>query len=108
MTTRFHPAARADISTYFKYLLEKASPTIALRFRAQVEHSANALAQHPEIGSLVFPGGPGLLGVRSWPVPTFLAMRLYYTHESGSVQILRVLHGKRDIQRILQSRSKLL
>ncbi len=45
---------------------------------------------------------PSLAGLRSWPVHGFPAMRIYYLHAADELRIVRVLHGKRDINPLLE------
>lgn len=44
-----------------------------------------------------------LAGLRSWPVSAFEKIRIYYLVEDGILRIVRVLHGNRDIARILEN-----
>jgi hypothetical protein len=41
-------------------------------------------------------------GLRSWPVKGFEAIRIYYVEDPGSLRVVRILHGKRDVRRILK------
>jgi toxin ParE1/3/4 len=43
--------------------------------------------------------------LRSWPVGGFGAVRVYFLIEGDSIQVIRILHGKRDVRRILESES---
>ena len=43
-----------------------------------------------------------LQGLRSWPVPGFPAIRVYYLNTGDELRIVRVLHGKRDINSLLE------
>lgn len=45
---------------------------------------------------------PILAGLRSWAVKGFEDMRIYYTVQDDMLRIVRVLHGKRDINKILK------
>jgi toxin ParE1/3/4 len=45
---------------------------------------------------------PALAGLRSWPVRGFPVIRIYYLVTEKSLQIVRVLHGKRDIHTLLE------
>jgi len=46
-----------------------------------------------------------LRGMRSWPVKGFEDVRVYYLAHEGGVRVVRVLHGKRDINSILEKES---
>ena len=41
-------------------------------------------------------------GLRSWPVKGFETIRIYYLKLPGRLRVLRILHGKRDVRRILR------
>ena len=44
-----------------------------------------------------------LRDLRSWPLVGFEAIRIYYPLEEDAIHIIRILHGKPDVKRILQS-----
>ena len=37
------------------------------------------------------------------PVTGFEAIRIYYALEEDAIHVIRILHGKRDVRRLLQS-----
>jgi len=41
-------------------------------------------------------------GLRSWPVKDFSAIRVYYLTSEKMLRIVRVLHGQRDINPMLE------
>jgi plasmid stabilization system protein ParE len=43
-----------------------------------------------------------LQSLRSWPVAGFEAIRIYYLLDNDAIRVIRVLHGKRDLKRILE------
>jgi plasmid stabilization system protein ParE len=45
---------------------------------------------------------PTLHNLRSWPVAGFEAIRIYYLLDSEAIHVIRVLHGKRGLKRILE------
>jgi len=49
--------------------------------------------------------GFGLLeaSVFPWPVVGFEAIRIYYALEADAMHIIRILHGKRGVRRILEN-----
>lgn len=61
-----------------------------------------ALVRNPGIGSPVLFPNEKLKGMRSWPVPGFENIRVYYLDRDGTLRIVRVLHGRRDLKRILK------
>ena len=60
--------------------------------------TAKRLTQTPGIGK---PVEITLVGLRSWPVLGFKAIRLYYRQTPDSVDIVRLLHGKQNVRIIL-------
>jgi toxin ParE1/3/4 len=94
------PRAEADIIRQFRYyLVEQASPAVALRFRETAIASVEQLRSNPRMGTL-YRGS--ISGLRSWPVKGFEAIRIYYLEAPGSLRVVRILHGKRDVRRILK------
>lgn len=96
-------AARDDILRQFRYyLIEQKVPDVALQFLAAAEEAIRAVTNDPGIGSpRSFPEAK-LAGLRSRPVPGFEDMRVYYVERANTIRIVRVLHGKRDVRRILR------
>jgi plasmid stabilization system protein ParE len=56
----------------------------------------------PDMGAPKRFKNPLLAGLRSWPVKGFEDIRIYYLVKGGVLRVIRVLHGERDVQRILQ------
>lgn len=106
MKVLYRQAASDDIVRQFRYyLLSAEAPEIALRFRQAVRRTIQSLSQNPHVGPRYSSGNPRLRNLRSWPVAGFEAIRIYYTLEADTMHIIRILHGKRDVSRILQSES---
>ena len=99
MRVRIFPQAETDIIRQFRYyLVNQEAPLVALRFRQSVMETAKRLTQTPGIGK---PVEITLVGLRSWPVLGFKAIRLYYRQTPDSVDIVRLLHGKQNVRIIL-------
>ena len=81
------------------YLVEKDAPRTAVRFREAVVESLKRLQALPRIGSVVRCSIPGL---RCWPVKGFEAIRIYYLESPRSLRVVRILHGSRNVRRILK------
>jgi toxin ParE1/3/4 len=96
-------AAREDIlRQYFYYLVEKGATRAAERFLEAVQSAIELLCRMPGAGAPKFLENPALVGLRSWPVRGFPAVRIYYIHAGEELRIVRVLHGKRDINPLLE------
>jgi plasmid stabilization system protein ParE len=103
----FRTAAREDILRQFRYyLIEKDIPDVARRFLDAVESAVDLLCRTQGIGAPKQIANPLLAGLRSWPIPGFPAVRLYYIYADNELRIVRVLHGKRDIHPLLEETSE--
>jgi toxin ParE1/3/4 len=78
-----------------------------LRFREAVRRTIRALQRHPYVGAHYRSANPKLPNLRSWPVTGFEAIRAYYTVEDEMIQVIRILHGKRDVRHILENEEDL-
>ena len=100
MKIEISPRAEADIIRQFRYyLVDQGAPAVAFRFREAVIESVEQLKPHPRMGTL-FQGS--ISGLRSWPVKGFEAIRIYYLEVPGRLRVVRILHGKRNVRRILR------
>jgi plasmid stabilization system protein ParE len=97
MSRRFSltPAARADLFEIDDYLRQE-SPPAAARVRAELRAAMRKLAGYPGIGHLRADLAEEPL--RFWPVYSYL---IIYRAETRPLQILRVLHGSRDVRKLL-------
>lgn len=67
------------------------NPTAADGVLDKIDQQAALLARNPKLGR----ARPELLdGLRSFPVGNYI---LFYKPESGGIEIVRVLHGARDV-----------
>jgi len=102
----YRQAATDDIVRQFRYyLVEQNRPDIALRFREAVRNTVNSLQTHPFVGARYRSRKPEQRNLRSWPVAGFEAIRIYYTTDRDAIHVIRILHGKRDLKRILERES---
>ena len=100
MKIEIYPRAEADVIRQFRYyLVDQDAPAVAFRFREAVIESVEQLKPHPRMGTL-FQGS--ISGLRSWPVKGFEAIRIYYIDDPGRLRVVRILHGKRNVRRILK------
>ena len=75
---------------------------MAIRFRTAVRQTVQSLQQHPRVGPRYRSGNPRLQTLRAWAVTGFEAIRIYYLVDEDTLRIIRILHGKRDVKRILE------
>lgn len=77
------------------------NPAAASRLVAAAMKAFNELSIMPNLGSRVAARDPRLKGLRRRTVPRFATYQIFYRAYTDMVQIVRVLHGARDIERIL-------
>ncbi len=105
MKSTIRPAAREDILRQYRYyLIEQNAEEIAQRFLEAIQNGLDQLHRHPRIGSPKIFSNPALAGLRSWPVPGFPAIRIYYLL-GEEIRVIRILHGKRDTHSLLENES---
>ena len=95
------PRAEADLIAGYAYLGEHASARTADRFLAAVEKTLGLIASSPGIGTPHATNNPHLAGLRTFPVTKFKRFILFYQAFDDRIELVRVLHGARDIRRIL-------
>jgi plasmid stabilization system protein ParE len=96
-------AAREDILRQFRYyVVEKQIPQVAQRFLDEVEAAVDTLCRAPGIGTPKRLYNLRLAGLKSWPVPGFPSVRIYYIYAGNELRVVHVLHGKRDIRQLLE------
>jgi toxin ParE1/3/4 len=79
---------------------------VAQRFLAAVQSAVSTICQRPGIGAPKLIENPKLAGLRSWPVAGFTSIRIYYLVAGNNLRVIRVLHGKRDINPMLENESE--
>lgn len=90
------PKARDDIVAHAVHIAQ-GSPERALEFIARVEAMFAVIAEAPGIGRPRSDLGPGLDGLRSIPVRGAPNHLIFYSVDSQSVCIVRVVYGARDL-----------
>ena len=87
-----------DLQEVYRYL-RKYSRATAEAFLEAAYDTFEFLAENPGLGR---PRSEfGHEGLRSWRVEGFRKHLIFYRELPGKIQIWRVLHGTRDLQRIL-------
>ena len=101
MRVAITPAARGDILGHFRYYtFDQQVPETGFRFLDAIEAATDRISQNTAIGApqhVAF-----LTDLRAWPVPGFEEIRLYYFLAADVLTVVRVLHDKRDVRRILE------
>ena len=89
------PAER-DLDQIKSFLIEKAGPAITRKVFQDIRNALKLLGNEPGLGHVRedLTSRP----VKFWPVYAYL---IVYDPETEPVQIIRVLHGMRDVEEIL-------
>ena len=104
MKVSYRQTASDDLVRQFRYYLLAADvPEIAVRFREAARRTIQSLREHPLVGPRYSSSNPQLHNLRSWPVAGFEAIRIYYLVDEDVIHIIRILHSKRDVKRILEN-----
>lgn len=93
---RITDEARADLDAIWFYVAERGGIETADRLIDAIIERFPLLASTPAMGFARENFAPGL---RSFPVGDYL---IFYRRASGRIDIVRVLHGSRDLPRFFQ------
>lgn len=93
---RRHPRALSDVEESAVHFGSD-NPAVALRFLEAVEATLRLLVEHPELGHARTFERSGLAGLRSFPVKGFGSHLVFYRPTRQGIEVLRVLHGARDL-----------
>jgi toxin ParE1/3/4 len=97
---RRHRNVRHDLADIFVYL-GRSRVSSAHRFLREAEATFQRLVVNPGMGPRYEPEDPLFEGVRFFPVSRFKKYLVFYRPIEGGIEVLRVLHGARDIQGLL-------
>jgi toxin ParE1/3/4 len=92
--------ARLDTVELAQYLLQH-SAVAADRFLDACDTTFSQLAAAPGIGSLCPTGAERFVGLRVFPVRGFPNHLAFYLTKESHIEIVRVLHGSRDLTTVL-------
>lgn len=73
---------------------------LAERYYAAVDQTCASLVNQPHAGALYDSGVASIEGLRRFPVRGFENYLIFYLPHPGGVDVIRVLHGARDIDNI--------
>ncbi|PZM13809.1 type II toxin-antitoxin system RelE/ParE family toxin [Rhizobium tubonense] len=103
MRLTIQPAARADVLKQMQHYSEVGREDVAERFFNGIRQSIDEMMLSPNAGSPRQFDSAVLAGMRSWPIKGFDAVRIYYLANQDVVTIVRILHGRRDVEGIFDS-----
>ncbi|MHB1561477.1 MAG: type II toxin-antitoxin system RelE/ParE family toxin [Isosphaeraceae bacterium] len=96
------PEAIQDLIEIADYIAERTGLAASDRFLDAVDRTFRRLAQMPGIGTRWDDEDPELEKVRFFPVTRYRKYLVFYRPLGGGIEVLRVLHGARDLRRILR------
>ena len=102
MVLRVLPRADADVDEAADYYADHADLELGLRFLGAVQEAYNFICENPEAGPHGHNLNRQLQGLRRWPVPGFENYLVFYRLVDDWVEIVRALHGARDIEALFE------
>jgi toxin ParE1/3/4 len=95
-------SAKRDLIAQWVWYAENSDIETADRFLAAADSTTSMLAHQPESGNRVFFTKPELQGMRRFPVTDgFEMILLFYFPLQDGIDLVRVVHGSRDLERLL-------
>lgn len=97
------PRLRAidDVDEAIAWYLAEGSPKAALGFIAALERAYAQIGRHPGTGSPRYAQELALPGLRCWPLARHPQL-VFYVERSDHIDVWRVLHGQRDVPRLMR------
>ena len=101
-TIRKREAAKRDLVAQWVWYAENASIDVADRFLSAADDTAAVLAGQPEAGYRFFVRRSELQGMRRFPLSGgFEKILLFYFPLKDGIELVRVVHGSQDLERLL-------
>ncbi len=95
-------AARRDLIQQWVWYAENAGIEVADRFLRAADLTLDLLSTHPECGAAFFVSTAELSNMRRFPVSDgFGKILLFYFPLPDGVDLVRVVHGSRDLERLV-------
>lgn len=103
MTPRYRilPLADRDLDEQARYLAGNASLEVALRFYDAADQTFAFLARRPGIGAKRASGHSQYANIRVARIHGFETHLVFYRPSEEGIDVVRVLHGHRDIDGLL-------
>ena len=93
------PQAERDIEECFVYIAED-NVDVGISFLVAVEDSLEQISRMPLIGKVKTFESINGVTLRMWPVKGFDSYLIFYLANDDSVELVRLLHGSRDINEV--------
>jgi toxin ParE1/3/4 len=101
LTIHRRPAARLDLLQHFVYIGEN-NLDAARRFLTAAQDACKTLARMPGMGASRDFGNPEWADLRAWPISGFENFLIFYLPTPTGIDVVRVIHGAQDLQRIFE------
>ena len=99
---QFTPQATEDLDAIWNFIADN-NRIAADRVEMEIVATCRRLVKHPLMGTRRKDITP--LPVRFWTVTKFPNYVIVYRLETAPLQVVAVLHGKRDLKQVLEGRS---
>jgi toxin ParE1/3/4 len=93
------PAANRDLEKQAQYIAADSGIETALRFYEMADETFRLLLSHPRLGKATQIQNPRLANTRMFPLRHFVEFVVFYRPLGKGIEIVRVLHGARDLPR---------
>ncbi|MBK8036481.1 MAG: type II toxin-antitoxin system RelE/ParE family toxin [Verrucomicrobiaceae bacterium] len=100
-TVVFNPVALDDLDEITNYIASD-NPMAAEEVREAVLDTAESLGAHPDLGIRPRFSARRFAGIRFLPTSRYPNYLVFYRELSNAVEILRVLHGARNLPRLFE------
>jgi toxin ParE1/3/4 len=93
--------ARLDVEAAARHYRKEGGATLEIGFIEAVEAGMAHICKHPASGSLRLAHLLRIEGLRVWPMKRFPYL-IFYIDTEAAVDVVRVLHGERDLPALLR------
>ena len=101
LNVAIRPQVQDDIDAIIDYLLAERPPS-AQDFVQRLQQTFDLLGENPKIGAQRHYRATALNGMRMFSLKQFSAYLVFYLHDDDTLDIVRVLHGNRDIAELFE------
>jgi toxin ParE1/3/4 len=101
------PKADQDLERYADYVAKRSTVNVALRFFAAAQDTFSLLATQPQMGWRSRLNHARLKSLRVFRVAGFERMLILYRPLREGIEVLRVVHGSRNLQTLFRRREEI-
>ena len=94
-----HDRAKSDVDDIADFIAADGID-VALRFYQAAQDAFTLLADFPGAGARQPVPDPAFSELRTWPITGFRNYLICYLPRADGVEVLRVVHGARDVNRV--------